>query len=307
MTVAVAVRTHAVAMAADKDTKKDPKPQTHWKGTAIPGPCVPGHSLEEFREVPEGQSLDSLSGHFRIFQYKDGHRYSTDDLLTAWYGTQAAPAPARVLDLGSGIGSVGMIAAWRLQAAQFVTVEAQKISVALARKSVRFNGLESRYEIRHGDFRDPKNIKADETFDLILGSPPYFPLDSGIHAEHEQKVACRFEVRGSINDYCDIASKHLALGGIFTCVFPIEPGHQELRVLEATNKAGLSVLRRRNVILKEGEPPLLGLFALMRSIDLAEPLRKQTWIEPPLTIRRLDGSIHPEYSVIKMSIGFNPL
>ena len=57
-----------------------------------------------------------------------------------------------VLDLGSGIGSVGMIAAWRLPGARIVTIEAQDESVRLARKSVAYNGLESRYEIRHGDF-----------------------------------------------------------------------------------------------------------------------------------------------------------
>jgi tRNA1(Val) A37 N6-methylase TrmN6 len=48
-----------------------------------------------------------------------------------------------VLDLGSGIGSVGMIAAWRFQAQRFVTVEAQAESVALARRSAEYNGLTS--------------------------------------------------------------------------------------------------------------------------------------------------------------------
>ena len=44
-----------------------------------------------------------------------------DDILTAWYGTCWAPSATRVLDLGSGIGSVGMIAAWRLSGAHLVT------------------------------------------------------------------------------------------------------------------------------------------------------------------------------------------
>ena len=80
-----------------------------------------------------------------------------------------------MLDLGSGIGSVGMIAAWRLPGATFVTIEAQEDSVRLARKSAAYNGLESRYEIRRADFRDAAAIGASETFDLVLGSPPYFP------------------------------------------------------------------------------------------------------------------------------------
>ena len=100
------------------------------------------------------ESLDAISGHFRIFQLKKGHRFSTDDVLTAWYGTTWVPTAGAVLDLGSGIGSVGMIAAWRLPSARFVTIEAQADSVRLARRSAAWNGLEDRYEVRHADFRD---------------------------------------------------------------------------------------------------------------------------------------------------------
>src|SRR5687767_9366528 len=147
---------------------------THFKGWAKPGPIPPG--VHSQAQVAENESLDAISGHFRIFQLKAGHRFSTDDVLTAWYGTSWAPSASRVLDLGSGIGSVGMIAAWRLSGARFVTVEAQEESVHLARRSVQYNGLSDRYEIRQGDFRSPEALRADETFDLVLGSPPYFPL-----------------------------------------------------------------------------------------------------------------------------------
>ena len=166
-----------------------------FKGYVLPGPTPPG--LPE-TEYPEGASLDSISGQFKLFQLKKGHRFSTDDVLVAWYGTTNAPAAARVLDLGSGIGAVGMVAAWRLTGARFVTVEAQDISVALARKSAAFNGLTDRYEVRLGDFRDGSVLREDEVFDLVLGSPPYFPLDGGMHGDHPQKIACRFEVRGDI-------------------------------------------------------------------------------------------------------------
>src|SRR5207245_1564810 len=130
----------------------------------------------------------------------------TDDVLVAWYGTTWCPTARTVLDLGSGIGTVGMIAAWRLPAARFVTIEAQDDSVRLARKSAEWNGLLDRYEIRHSDFRDPAALKAEERFDLVLGSPPYFPLGSGVTGDHPQKLACRFEMRGDISDYCAIAA-----------------------------------------------------------------------------------------------------
>ena len=47
------------------------------------------------------------------------------------------------------------------------------------------------------------------------------------------------------------------------------------------------------MVFKEGEPPLVTLFAMVRAGDLPERMRTQTWVEPPLVIRAADGSVHP--------------
>ena len=299
--------------------------QTHFKGWAKPGPIPPGlgapvsdpaRSGEELNRagsetgaplvVEPHETLDAISGRFRLFQLRDGHRFSTDDILTAWYATSWCPTVRTALDLGSGIGSVGMICAWRLPGARFVTVEAQAESVALARKSARYNGLTDRYEIRTGDFREPDVLRADEKFDLITGTPPYFPLAAGVKSEHPQKVACRFEARGTVADYCAVAAKHLAPGGCFACVFQIEPASQLARVQAAAKAAGLSIVRQRPVVFREGEPPLIGLFGMALAEDLPAWFRGQTWTEPALTIRTREGKIHPEYAAVKLSFGFAP-
>ena len=276
---------------------------SHFKGWAKPGPIPPGPSSGITSN--EGESLDALSGHFRILQLRNGHRFSTDDLLAAWYGTLGCPSAGTVLDLGSGIGTLGMIAAWRLPGARIVTVEAQAESVALARRSARYNGLESRYDIREGDFRQPNVVAPDERFDLVLGSPPYFPPGSGVLGDHPQKIACRFEIRGDVRDYCAVGSRHLAAGGFMSLVFP-HALDQRRRVIDGAQSAGLCLVRERPVIFREGEPPLVGVFGLMRRDDLPENFRDRHYEEPPLIIRRRDGTIHPEYSVVKMSIGFPP-
>ena len=274
-----------------------------FKGWTKPGPIPPG-ALGAGPAPEEGETLDAISGYYRLFQLSAGHRFSTDDVLTAWYGTSHCPAARKALDLGSGIGTVGMIAAWRLQGAKFVTVEAQDESVRLARKSVVWNGLTDRYDIRHGDFRDPGILRDDEQFDLVLGSPPYFPPGSGPVGDHPQKVACRFEMRGSITDYCSTAARHLAPGGLFACVFPVTPVDQRERVWEAAKAAGLIIVRWRPIVLREGAPPLLGLFGMMRAEDLPESAG--TWEEPALTIRTSSGTVHPEYVAVKLSFGFPP-
>ena len=276
---------------------------SHFKGWAKPGNIPPG--LKSGVSVEPGETLDAISGHFRLFQLRDGHRFSTDDILTAWYGTSWCPAARAALDLGTGIGTVGMICAWRLPGAKIVTVEAQNESVALARKSARYNGLAERYEIREGDFRSAGILRDDEKFDLITGSPPYFPRGAGVESDHPQKLACRFELRGTIADYCAAAAKHLAPGGFFACVFPHEPA-QLTRVEAGAKAAGLVIVRKRTVVFREGDPALVGLFGLMRADDLPDWFRGQTWTEPELIIRTRDGKIHPEYSAVKLAIGFPP-
>jgi tRNA1Val (adenine37-N6)-methyltransferase len=274
---------------------------THFKGWAKPGPVPPGAASSV--ELSEDVTLDAISGHYRLFQLRRGHRFSTDDVLTAWYGTTWCPSASSVLDLGSGIGSVGMIAAWRLPGARLVTIEAQAESVALARRSAQYNGLEHRYEIRHADFREPSALAAGERFDLVLGSPPYFPPGTGVEGDHPQKVACRFELRGDVGDYAHAAAAHLAPGGVFACVFPEE---QLSRMEHAAAAAALVIIRRRPVIFRQGEPALIGLFAMMRAGDLPVRMHARTWVEPPLVIRDADGGVHPEYAAVKLAIGFPP-
>jgi tRNA1Val (adenine37-N6)-methyltransferase len=199
-----------------------------------------------------------------------------------------------------------MIAAWRLPAARFVTVEAQEESVRLAKKSAKWNGLTDRYEIRTGDFREPGILRPEEKFDLILGSPPYFPPGSGIEGDHPQKIHCRFEMRGDIRAYCDTAAKHLAAGGLFGCVFPVSPEPQHERLRKAAKAADLSIVRWRPVVLREPEAPLIGLFTMMRSEDLPGSFRDETWSEPPLVIRTVKGNVSAEYSAVKLAFGFPP-
>jgi tRNA1Val (adenine37-N6)-methyltransferase len=267
-----------------------------YRGWVRPGPVPPGGI-----EPEQGETLDYICGHFRIFQYEKGHRYSTDDVVTAWYGTICAPRVDRAADLGSGIGSVATIAAWRLPGATFCTVEAQEMSLRLARKSVRYNGLESRFTLYHGDLRDPSILANEKPFDLVLGSPPYFPPGTATEADHAQAIPARIEVRGTVADYAQAAARILARGGVFAFVFPTL---QLERAEGAIRDAGLKLVRRRDVVFKEGEPPLISLFAASRAADL--PPTQPAWVEPPLVIRRRDGSVSDEYSAIRLSFGFPP-
>ena len=267
-----------------------------YRGWRRPGPIPPGGLAPE-----EGETLDFICGHFRICQYAKGHRYTTDDVLTAWYGTAHAPRVDRAADLGSGIGSVALISAWRLPGATFCTVEAQELSIRLARKTMEFNGLTSRFTLYQGDLRDESVLAHEEQFDLVTGSPPYFPPGTATAADHAQAVPARIEVRGSVADYARAAARILAPGGLFAFVFPTA---QMDRAFAALDDVSLKLIRRRDIIFKEGDTPLITLFAASRAADI--PPTYEALVERPLTIRRKDGGVDAEYSAIRMSFGFPP-
>jgi tRNA1(Val) A37 N6-methylase TrmN6 len=272
-----------------------------FKGWTRPGPRVPGGL-----EPGPDETLDFLCGHWRAFQYAKGHRFSVDDILTAWFGTTCCPRADRIADLGSGIGSVGMAAAWRSPGAVVHTVEAQAMSARLARKSAAYNGILDRYHIHEGDLRDPGLFAGEAPFDLVLGSPPYWPVGTRTEAEHPQAVPARLEVRGDIGDYALAAARILAPGGVFACVFPSD---QLDRAVEAYRSADLVLLRRQDVLFKEGEAYGLGLFAGSRRTDLPpafEALAELPVVHDPITIRRRDGRIHPSIAVVRLVMGFPP-
>ena len=117
---------------------------------------------------------------------------------------------------------------------RFTTHRLDCVKLRLARKSAQWNGLLERYEIRMGDFRDDGVLRPDERFDLVLGSPPYFPPGSGVEGDHPQKVACRFEMRGDIADYCVGAARHLETGPGHKCKGGYPPSANQILLKVAT-------------------------------------------------------------------------
>jgi tRNA1(Val) A37 N6-methylase TrmN6 len=81
------------------------------------------------QEMGEELFVSGLVGPYRIFQRKNGHRHGIDDATTAWYALQKSPQVKTTLDLGTGIGTVGLAVLWALgQGATLTCVEAQETS-----------------------------------------------------------------------------------------------------------------------------------------------------------------------------------
>lgn len=86
----------------------------------------------------------------------------------------------RVLDVFSGSGAFGVVAA--LRGAQVVTVDISAVAVTCAKANAVANGVEQQVESRVGDVRDadeatgwPRWIHPGEQFDLVVANPPLLP------------------------------------------------------------------------------------------------------------------------------------
>ena len=250
------------------------------------------------QELAEPITVDGLTATFRIFQRKKGHRHSTDDLLTAWYALAKSPPVPRALDLGTGIGTVGLLVLAGMPADMRLTcVEAQDVSFRFLGENLRANGVESRVDARHGDLRD---LALDARFPLVTGSPPYFDVSAGIVPSDSQKAHARFELRGDVRDYARAAKRHLEPDGLFVFCFPWP---QKARALAAVRDEGFAVVAHRDVVPRVSITPLFSLFACQLDMPDVDP--SQT-LEPDFVVRNEDGSHTQAMHEVRGRFGWPP-
>lgn len=206
------------------------------------------------RELGEPVTFDQIVGAWHIYQLRRGHRFSTDDLLVAWAAIEARPGARKLIDIGAGIGSVGLMTLHAMpDDAHLTMVEVQHISHTLARATVADNQLGERVTTIHKDLRD---FSSEERFELVTGSPPYFPLGMGVVSPHPQRAGARMELKGDVFDYCRAAARLLAPGGAFCFVHAAADTRPEAAVRDA----GLTLLCRQDVVFREGLAPTIALF-----------------------------------------------
>jgi len=253
----------------------------------------------------ESEDLCWLAGDWRILQRLDGHRWSLDDLATAWFAaSECARPPSRAIDLGCGIGTVLLFLAWRFPETHFVGVEAQAVSAQMARRSIAWNGVEARCEVRDGDLRDPAIVPEGGSFELVTGTPPYFPPGSGIESDREQRAPCRFEHRGGIEAYCEAAARLLAPDGRFVAC---EASGQAERVVPAARAAGLTVEKWLDFVPRAGKPPLFAVFSMCRPVTGHNGMNVHSVIRSePLTVRNMDGRWTPAFRRLRDEMGLPP-
>ena len=120
-----------------------------------------------------------LDGRVALRQPARGHRAGTDAVLLA-ASVRLEPGD-RLVDVGAGVGTVGLILALRDPGLSGHLLEADPGTASLARENTRLNAVEARLSVVDADLFDPPARRSkgllDEQATLIVTNPPFYVGD----------------------------------------------------------------------------------------------------------------------------------
>ena len=196
--------------------------------------------------LPGGYTLEIPAGVFPL---------STDSMALADF--VRLPRCARVLDLGSGCGTLGLLLCAGDSACHVTGIELDSSAHDAAVENIRRNHLEPRMESICADLRTISRQFTPGSFSCIVSNPPYF---SGGALSQSLKNA-RQENTCTLDDLIRNAGHALKYGGDFFIV------HKPERLAEIIAKAsrnGMEAKRLRLLHHREGGPVTLILLQLRK-------------------------------------------
>ena len=186
--------------------------------------------------LPKGLTLSLCEGAFPL---------STDSMVLADFAK--LPRSARVLDLGSGCGTLGLLLCAKDDGCTVTGIELTEHAHRCALDNIRANALEGRLYSVCADLRAMPECIQPGSFDVCVSNPPYF---SGGELSRKTPLARR-EDCCSPADLFAAASKYLRFGGDFYLVHKPE---RLAQLCAEGSKAGLEPKRLRLVRHREGGP-----------------------------------------------------
>lgn len=232
--------------------------------------------------IRAGERLDDLNvkGYYLI-QDPDGFCFGLDAVLLVHFA--GAKPEEMILDMGTGTGIIPILMAAYYPDTTYRAIELQAKYADMAERSVRYNHLQERIEIRQGDLREMEMMFPLSFFDRITVNPPY--MNAGLIPAQQEKAIARHEICCDLETIIQKAAQHLKSGGSLCMV------HRPNRLPEVIcllKKYKLEPKRLRLVQPKEQDEPNLFLLEAVRG---AKPYLR---VEPTLVIYQPDGSYMPE-------------
>lgn len=144
-----------------------------------------------------------LGGRVRLLQPKRGYRVAVDAVLLA-AAVDARPGE-KILDLGAGVGSVGLCLATRVPDCRIVGIELQDALVTLAERNSTLNCLSDRVRTLRHDLAQP--FPADlGLFEHVAANPPYLPAAVADPSPNPIKALATVESSASLDRWLEVAT-----------------------------------------------------------------------------------------------------
>ena len=231
-----------------------------------------------------------LDGKLRLFQPAEGYRVNVDALILAAFA--AEPRAVRLaVDLGAGVGGVGL-ALHRVGAAERIAlVEREGALVELARENLARAGVPG--EVFRLDLaREGLPPELFERAELVVCNPPYFPDGAARRQKHPLTRASR---TGKLEPFVAAAARALrGTRGRAAFAYPA-PSLGEL--FRAAANAGLVPKRLRLVHARADAPARLALVELRRAkpggLVVEAPLIE--WAAPAIRTPALDAIVQGRF------------
>jgi tRNA1Val (adenine37-N6)-methyltransferase len=134
-------------------------------------------------------------------------------LLGAW---ASHPNPLRILDIGCGTGLITLMMAQRFPGARMVGVDIERGAIRDAEYNVEQSKWKDRIQLVHENFFE---LKDEETFDLIISNPPFFPADTP--SPKEKRALARSGNDFNLGECLVESKKRLASDGRIAIILPI--------------------------------------------------------------------------------------
>ncbi|WP_414042088.1 tRNA1(Val) (adenine(37)-N6)-methyltransferase [Macrococcus animalis] len=158
----------------------------------------------------ENERLDQLiKEDLSIIQNDDVFSFSTDALLLAHL--TSLKKKDKVMDICSGNGIVPLLLSNRTEM-PIEAIEIQPKLVDMARRSVKYNKLDSQICVHEMDIKVVKQNFIPSQFDVITCNPPYFRANQEFQHLKEAHRIARTEVLCTFQD-CVRAANHLLKQG----------------------------------------------------------------------------------------------
>lgn len=159
---------------------------------------------------------DLLFGRIRMKILDAQFRVSTDSMVLADF-CRIKPG-SRVLDLGCGCGTLGLLLLGADGTLQLCGIELQEAAARQAQENAEENGFSDRMHIVCGDLRQAHTQIAPGNFDCVISNPPYYPPESGYLHAQDSLSAARSELCCPFDALCAAAARALRWGGRFFLV-----------------------------------------------------------------------------------------